>query len=221
MVGFAKHTGHALTFKVLTWNSRRVLKRSLIRPVDEPNRLLDPDPPSQYPIIIRSRSDDAVPEGSDLLPTLPTIPAIDTDEIYEKLDQAIIKQRLEPRMEPFLPSIPEKEEHNDDADFTEGTSKNGELDWGLENGESPDEEPELVLPIGRSVLMPPQDDGQRFRAQILERMQDFNNDLDKERNENPTYRVLVGHDDGDKWEELVAYNDLVALVDGESESDGL
>jgi hypothetical protein len=190
----------------------------LIRPVTEPNRLLDPDPPSQYPVIIRSRSDDAVPEGSDLLPTLPTIPAIDTDEIYEKLDQAIIKKRLEPRMEPFLPTIPEKEEHNDDADFTEGTSEDGEL----ANGESTDEEPPaLILPIGRSVLMPPQDDGQRFRAQILERVQEYNRDLDKERNDNPMYRVMVGHDEGDKWEELVAYNDLVALVDGEAESDGL
>ena len=172
-----------------------------------------------------------MPEGSeeDWIPSLPTIPAVDTDAIYEKLDQELLKKRLEPRLEPFLPQIPEKEPFNDDEDFYDA-SENGEH----ENGEYPivdtvDGEreddladlPPLDLPPGRSVLMPTQDDGQRFRAQILERVQEFNKGLDTERNENPMYRVLVGHDGGEKWEELVAYNDLVTLVDDEADSDGL
>ena len=61
-----------------------------------------------------------MPEGSeeDWIPSLPTIPAVDTDAIYEKLDQELLKKRLEPRLEPFLPQIPEKEPFNDDEDFT-------------------------------------------------------------------------------------------------------
>ena len=84
-VGFTKHVGHALTFNVLSDKTRRVLPRSLIRRCDQKNRLLDPDPPSQYPPVFHSLSDDALPEGSDNLPTLPTLEPIDADALYDQL----------------------------------------------------------------------------------------------------------------------------------------
>ena len=72
--------------------------------------------------------------------------------------------------------------------------------------------------IGRSVLMPRGKDGQRFRAKILERVDKYKDDLQMKRAKHMQYRVLVGHDGGNKWEEIVAYNDLVNFI--ETEGDG-
>jgi hypothetical protein len=67
--------------------------------------------------------------------------------------------------------------------------------------------------------MPPRNDGQRFRAKILEKVEEHQQGLDRERNENPRYRVLVGHDEGERWEELVAYNDIMSYIN--EDEDGL
>ena len=185
MVGFSKNVGHAMTYKVLTDDTQKVLHKCLIRRIDEPNRRLDPDPPAQYPAIIRSLSDDSVPEGSDDLPTMPTLPAIDTDAIYEKIDQ----ERLQ-------------------SSRNHGEQENGEPDA-------------HQVDLGRTVLMPPKKDGQRFRAQIIERVQEYHKGLEQAREKNPNYRVLVGHDGGEKWEEIVAYNDLMNLISDTDATDGV
>ena len=74
---------------------------------------------------------------------------------------------------------------------------------------------------GRTLLMPKQDDGQRFRAKIIERLNAHEDRTNHKRSENEQYRVLVGHNEGHQWEEIVAYNDLVDFINKDESQDGL
>ncbi|HSN23318.1 MAG TPA: reverse transcriptase domain-containing protein, partial [Methylomicrobium sp.] len=86
--------------------------------------------------------------------------------------------------------------------------------------------PDTVLPtipkldpedcIGRTVLMPTQEDGQRHRAKILERVDEYKNELQSDP-EFIRYRVQVGTQE--EWEEIVSYNELMNLID-QDDQDG-
>jgi hypothetical protein len=60
--------------------------------------------------------------------------------------------------------------------------------------------------------MPICPDGTPYCAKIVERVDKYKESLDVERAKNAQYRVLVEHVDGEKWTEVVAYNDLVRLI---------
>ena len=71
-VGLSPNCGHAMTFKVLTDDTQRVIPRSIVRPADDPKRpnlrltdLFDGEAPSK--IYVRSRTD---PDNPDELPAL-------------------------------------------------------------------------------------------------------------------------------------------------------
>ena len=81
--------------------------------------------------------------------------------------------------------------------------------------------PEERVDLTRTVLMPPDQYGQRFRAKIIERVDDYHKGLDNEREKNPHYKVLVGHEGGEPWEEIVAYNDLCNLIHDDDATDGI
>ena len=59
-VGIAEHVGHAMTFKVLTEDTNKILERSLVRAVDPaaPNKRVDPVPEEEEP------SNDSVKSGA-------------------------------------------------------------------------------------------------------------------------------------------------------------
>jgi hypothetical protein len=44
--------------------------------------------------------------------------------------------------------------------------------------------------------------------------------LDVEHAKNAQYRVLMEHTDGEKWTEVVAYNDLVRLINDDDDGAG-
>ena len=208
LLAFTKHVGHALTLNVLSNDTRRVLPRSLIRRCDQKNRLLDPDPPSQYPLVIRSLSDDALPEGSDILPTLPTLEPIDADALYDQIQD----------------DYEAKSKSHAKSDQATTTSTDGEPILDTEDGEptpNDDGEYEERVDLTCTVLMPPDQYGQRFRAKIIERVDDYHKGLDNEREKNPKYKVLVGHDGGEPWEEIVVYNDLCNLIHDDDATDGI
>ena len=56
--------------------------------------------------------------------------------------------------------------------------------------------------IGRSFLLDPEADGQRFRARVVERLTDFENDLETNK-ERIKYLCVLNDDDR---EELLTYN---------------
>jgi hypothetical protein len=65
--------------------------------------------------------------------------------------------------------------------------------------------------------MPIRPDGTRYRAKIIERVDKYRDSLDVQRAKNAQYKVLMEHADGEKWTEVVAYNDLVRLINDEDD----
>ena len=125
---------------------------------------------------------------------------------------------------PTISPIDRDDIYSDTTD-PEDASENGETQDGeAQDGETVPEEP-MDLPkeldVGRTVLMPQRPDGQRFRAKILGRVDEYRRHLGEARAANAQYRVLVGHDEGEKWEELVAYNDLCNLINDDDSQDGI
>jgi hypothetical protein len=86
-VGFSKHVGRALTYKILTNDTRKVLHRSVIcRASDQRNLQIDPDfRPTQTatPDFLTSPNDDALREGR----SLPTINPVDADSVFEQVEK--------------------------------------------------------------------------------------------------------------------------------------
>ena len=78
----------------------------------------------------------------------------------------------------------------------------------------PDLPPEEM--IDRTFLMPPQDDGTRVRAKILQQVQDMKDGAHREP-EMVKFKCLVD----DKYEEVVAYNDIVDYIEQDSTWDGI
>ena len=179
-VGFSKHVGHALTYKILTDGTRKILHRSVVRRADTQRNLkLEPAHPSpddlpapslaDFPHTLRSQFDDALREGREL-PTIPDLTNLgETNDI----------------------SAPDEEVKTDED-----------------------------LRIGQEMLMPTTKDGQRFRAKIIEILEDHEAKTNHKRSQNQQYRVLVGHDGGSQWEDIVAYNDLAYFLCDEGGDDG-
>jgi hypothetical protein len=148
---------------------------------------------------------------------LPTIPAINPDDIFEEQDpdKSISNEDDEP------PPLARRT-GNEDADAEDDYDDYGEQDDGEpQNGEQPKQQLPAELDIGRTVLMPIQPDGQRFRAKIIERVDAYKRHLSKERDANAQYKVLVGHDNDNTWEEIVAYNDLLNLINDDDAQNGM
>lgn len=175
MVGFAENIGHAMTFLVLTDDTRQIIARSNIRPADidrSRNLRVDPiDGEKSPPPFIKSIHDfgslGRPPESSS-----------DVDSPTRKASG-----------EPHNPHTTPQNSLN--ADPTQD-----------------DPMPKLFPPgdlVGRTFLMDEQDDGQRFRARIIEAIVDH----DKQTQETDAYKqkFLVKYDH-DKREEILAYNDI-------------
>ena len=79
-----------------------------------------------------------------------------------------------------------------------------------------------VLPpeklINRTFLMPPEEDGSRYRAKIMEMIKDHCEDNDFELEpERVKFKCLVNG----QYEEVVAYNDIVDYIETDQTWDGL
>ena len=68
--------------------------------------------------------------------------------------------------------------------------------------------------IGRTFLMDKQEDGQRFRARIVELMKDHDSDL----TENPTRIKFLCKMNGDKAEEIITYNQMLDYISHDEEN---
>ena len=97
-VGIAQHCGHAMTFKVLTDDTKRIILRSQVRPADDPTKpnlsltdLFDGEPPAR--IFVRSKGDpDDISDYPNLdnesgeieQDVMPTMVHVDTSELIGK-----------------------------------------------------------------------------------------------------------------------------------------
>jgi len=78
--------------------------------------------------------------------------------------------------------------------------------------------PPVVNPeglVGRTFLMDPQEDGQRFRARIVELIEDHESDIEN----NPTRIKFLVSVDNDQAEEIITYNQVMDYISKDQESD--
>ena len=71
-VGIAEHVGHALTFKILTEDSTKIIYRSRIRSAEDDlvcNNRIDPSLDSQEEKIVKSKHDADLEKGA-MMPTI-------------------------------------------------------------------------------------------------------------------------------------------------------
>ena len=69
--------------------------------------------------------------------------------------------------------------------------------------------------VGRTFLMDPQEDGQRFRAKIVQSLEDHEANLAK----NPTRIQYLCSINDDQYEEILSYNDVLNYIERDEESD--
>ena len=69
--------------------------------------------------------------------------------------------------------------------------------------------------VGRSFLMPPQEDGQKFRARVVKLLEDHESSLE----ENPTRIKFLCSVNDDKAEEIITYNQLLDHITRDEETD--
>ena len=70
--------------------------------------------------------------------------------------------------------------------------------------------------VGRTFLMPPEEDGSRYRAKIVEKIQETREECDKHP-DMIRFKALVNND----YEEIVAYNDIVDYIEQDQTWDGV
>ena len=147
-VGISEHVGHALTFKVLTDDTKKIIHRSRIRSALNPNErnlrvdLKANDPPPQ---IVRSKHDESLQQDG-------TMPTFDPTDL-----------------------------------------------------------------IGRTFLLDPEDDGQRFRGKIIEAIveneQELNNHPDRIK-----FRCAINDE---QFEEIISYNEILHMIEKDETEEGL
>ena len=146
-VGFAETVGHAMTFKVLTDDTQKVISRSVIRSArNSIPRSVAPSEDEVIPEILKSKHGRS--SETDIIP----MPTIDVEDL-----------------------------------------------------------------IGRTFLMPRQEDGQQFRAKIVEAISDHERGLSNEA-VRVKFRCTVNDEE---FEEIVAYNELLDHISKDETEEGL
>jgi hypothetical protein len=158
IVGISEHCGHALTWKVLTGDTEKIINRSVIRPFNsaDPNlraELLCGEEDS-FPILHSRHNEVAITEADQPTTTNEdhpsTTPIIDVDEL-----------------------------------------------------------------IGRSFLLGPQKDGQRFRAQVVKLIEDHSAKV----HDNKTRIKFLLNVNDNESEEVITYNQLLDYLSKDEETD--
>ena len=194
-----------------------------------PNANVNPNPPTpdSRPPPISPASDTSSAEGErsrrsaeNERPTVETVLEDDDDETgnhkprehfyHSPLDDPPLEEQPLAEEEPFIrpQSTPEQPyDFSADKMTTDNKTESAQL--------PPDEL------LQRTFLMPPNDDGSRDRAKILEIINDHKERTQKEIDQHPEmikFKCIVGKD---KREEVVAYNDIVDYIEADESWDGI
>ena len=160
-VGISEHVGHAMTFKILTKDTNKVIYRSLVRPVD-------PHDPNLRPAFDHGEESSPLPE--------------------------------------FVKSFRDGKE-------VVGDSTNIDDPIPTEHEPPPVFDPEDL--VGRTFLADPKDDGQQFRARIVELLEDHESKLE----DNPTRIRFKVKYDTNQVEEIFTYNQILDHIMKDEESE--
>ena len=227
-VGFAFDVGHALTFKILTDDTKKIICRSRVRLAKDNENNLKLDLLSddvRKKVFVKSKRD----HENDV--TLPTID-ITTDPftVEDNVEPQQQQQQGSDNIETPLKDLPEVETVDEDDDLPAHLRKQRQP-----GDPNPNQEPKQfrrnelrterpvmasMLPpdevVGRTFLMPPEEDGSRYRAKIVEKIQETRAECDKHP-DMIRFKALVNND----YEEIVAYNDIVDYIEQDQTWDGV
>lgn len=267
-VGFSHHVGHALTFKILTDDTQKVIHRSRVRLCTKGENNLKLDIESgEVPERIFIKSNHDSKEDDVILPTIDltnnpfNVPDEHLPHVQNDLNNG--EQHIEEPTDTALPN-----EHGEQPN--ESSTDDGEQSTPTDDGEQPNDTPVMDLPslkdtrepivetvydndpppdigdksmfdlvmeslrtdgstipnlppeemIDRSFLMPPTEDGSRVRAKIVQRVNDYKARMSDDPDNAAAlarFRCIV---DG-KYEEVVAYNDIVDYIEQDDSWDGV
>jgi hypothetical protein len=166
-VGISEHVGHAMTFKILSIDTLKVLHRGNVRSAGNPDSV-----------------------------------NVRADELGGESATEIIKSRPkdERRSVTFKDSIPQN-----------GEPVNDEESSTLPNGSMAIFNPHEL--IGRTFLMNPQEDGQRYRARIVEAVEDHQSKVNEQ---NDRVKFVCSIND-EQYEEIMSYNDIISHIEKDEE----
>lgn len=236
-VGFAWDVGHALTFEVLTDDTRKIIKRSRLRlGTDGENNLKLDIESGEVPsrIYIQSKRDD---DENLVLPTIDvstnpfTVEFLDDDQgepnqgetkegepnhtDFSPLDHPL-------RDQPIVETVDDDDEENV-AEHIRNAGKPGTVerprDFSAENLDTPRETIKGLSPeqmLQRTFLMPAQEDGTRLRAKIIDLVEEHKQGAQKHP-EMAKFRCLVNGE----YEDVVAYNDIVNFIEQDDGYEGM
>jgi hypothetical protein len=178
-VGVSENVGHFMTYKILMDDTRRIIHRSNIHLVADPNaRNLCLDP-----------LNDKLPEVIQSL--CKALPTSDHGEDFPL-------HSMEPTDEhPYTESTPDPSEHPSTGDDTVIVN------------------PQELL--GHIFLMDTQEDGQRFRAHIIECISDHESNVRRSDN-HVKFRISVNEDE---YEEIITYNKLMDFIKKNQENNAI
>jgi hypothetical protein len=204
IVGISEHVGNALTWKVLTDDTQKILYRSQVRPFSQDDKNL--------------RADPLAGEKDDILKSEPVIKSSHDYAASHKCKQPSTDPLPEPdpypsddpSAEPEVPSIDPTDEP--DPDPSTDPIDGPEVPSNDPTAESvPVFDPEDL--VGRTFLMDEEEDGQRFRARIVKLVEDHETDLE----ENPTRIKFLCSLNEDQREELITYNKMLEYISRDDE----
>ena len=126
-------------------------------------------------------------------------------------DEPVVEMFRDPD-EDVAPQIRDKKDKEDPEEARTFEFENLRTENPTAQGLSPDDL------IGRTFLMPPDNDGSRVRARIIQKIQDHKQDL-QEHPELAKFKCTINGDDD--WQDVVAYNDIVDFIEQDQTWDGV
>jgi hypothetical protein len=170
-VGISTHCGHAMTFKVLTADTNKVILRSQVRPADDPLRpnlrltdLFDGEPPSRIYVEVQTRPREV----------WKSFPAL--TQILVKSNKPVIHQ------------------------------------WYLVDTSELVDTPELV---GKTFLMPGQQEGTIHRARIVEMIEDHRYSHENSR-QHQRFKVSINDNE---YDDVMTYGEIIDHINKDSEQE--
>lgn len=237
-VGFAWSVGHALTFKVLTDDTKKVICRSQIRLAKDGENNLKLDTRAEGPtrIHIKSKRDSL----GETIPVTDKPFSDDKEELKEAYEKDIANdpdlktpmntsRMKDTQDEPFVETVEGDDDEDDDKpplkdNVKERLGKDKPRDFRAENLKTPNPTVKGLSPedmIGRTFLMPPEEDHTRHRAKIIGLVEDYKKGMDEKGSpwarERIKFKCLVNDD----YEDIVSYNDIVDYIEEDQTWDGI
>jgi hypothetical protein len=190
-VGISEHVGHAMTFKILSIDTKKVLHRGNVRSAGNP-------------MSVNIRADELGGESArDIIKSRQrpqqTVMSFADGEVNDGTEP-IANEAMQP----------------DGEIANKAMQPDGETPMDAGNPEADIQRMPVFNPqdlIGRTFLMNPEEDGQRYRARIIEAVEDRQSTVEQQ---SDRVKFLCSIND-EQYEDIMSYNDIIAHIEKDEE----